>query len=232
MFTKILLILFIFLSGCQSVPRSNEKTNTEDSRDFAEGEVISVSDHSMLISYNNTLANVSLKNTDGSFNIGNIVKVSYDSIQEVYPLILTNPDIELKETGDNRIETIFNVICELYETDPALNHEINFISIDLSDFNFLNDSQKNALSYLIESKFDTTVYQLTMKELIEEGLAEELLIPEGILFTFKCKDSNSSTLNFSCIKYRSGLGAIFFDDCQAKLNNHKWDYQLGGFAIS
>ncbi len=232
MLIKILLVVVLFLSGCNSSISSSNDSESENKKESVEGEVISVSENSLLISYEQTLATVSLNDSDHSFSIGNIVKVNYEEIQETYPVTLTDPDIELKEIGDNRIEMIFNVICEIYEIDPGLNSEINFIALNLTEFDFLNESQKNALCYLVESKFKFTVQQATMEELIEQGLAEEMLIPEGILFTFKCDDFNSKELKFTCAKYRSGLGAIFFSESKAKLKNHIWNYELGGFSIS
>lgn len=232
MLKKIILVLFLFLSACQASVNANVPSDSEITKDFIEGEVVSVSENSLLIAYDNTLATVSLKDNTLSFSIGNIIKVSYDNIQETYPVTLTNPDIEQIEIGDNRLEMILKVIQELMETDPGLNSDINFIALDLTEFDFLNESQKNALCYLVESNFGYSVLFATMKDLIEQGLADPTYIPEGILITLKCEEMNASKLNFSCTKYRSGLGALFFSESKASLTNHSWTYELGGFAIS
>lgn len=136
-----------------------------------------------------------------------------------------------------------NVLEDLWETDAGLNHDIKYISIDLSEApGELTESEKAAISYLFAKAHDKRCLQLTFEELREQGYIEkdELYWEDGLLFTISDSMETEEqyfglrTLKFDAQKWRSGLGAYCFADCSATWPQMgTWtDYKVGAHAIS
>lgn len=233
---KIFAVLLLLLCGCQNAASlKGESVSSAKLSDTLEAEVISLKDDSILVATDQSLALIRIENDDADkYKVGNIVQIAYEEIQETFPLQFINAELSLIEQGDERVDMILEIIKTLYETDPGLNSEINFIALNFSQFDFLSERQKQALCYLAENELGLQTIQATLEELIDQGLAENVYIPEGILIQFSCDTENAknNTLTFNCMKYRSGIGAIFFSDSTATCKNGKWNYRLGYMSVS
>ena len=80
---------------------------------------------------------------------------------------------------------------------------------------------------------------LSYQELVDQSYVKDLTWKNGILFCIKNtgqqkKSANRQPLNFDASKWRSGDGAIFFNNCTASpAKDGIWtDYMVGDFSIS
>lgn len=121
------------------------------------------------------------------------------------------------------------VIDKLYNEDTALNSDIKYIAVDTSLIKNLSDEQRSILLKKVED-YGYIVLDMTFKELEEQGYIDDLYFKEGILFKLEdvSKSKNSITMDVS--KWRSGLGAIGYDDLVVKYQNGKWEVKKTGSA--
>lgn len=113
------------------------------------------------------------------------------------------------------------VIDRLYNEDMALNDGIKYIAVDTSLIKNLSDEQKSILLKEVED-YGHIVLNMSFEELEEEGYIEDLYFEEGILFKIEdiSMSNNSITMNVS--KWRSGLGAIGYNELTVKYTNGEW----------
>lgn len=135
------------------------------------------------------------------------------------------------------------VLEDLWEVDAGLNGDIEYISVDLTKApGELTEGEKSAISYIFAKAHDKQCLQLTFDELREQGYIEkdELYWEDGLLFSItddmKAEEQYNGlrVIKFDAKKWRSGLGAYFFNDCSASWSQMgTWtDYNVGGHAIS
>ena len=121
------------------------------------------------------------------------------------------------------------VIDKLYNEDIALNSDIKYIAIDTSLINNLSEEQKSSLLKDLE-KYGYTVLDMTFEELEKEGYIENLYFKEGILFKIEDKPVSGKSITMDVSKWRSGLGAIGYDDLKVEYKNGKWEVTKTGSA--
>lgn len=113
------------------------------------------------------------------------------------------------------------VIDKLYNEDKGLNSDIKYIAIDTSSIVNLNDDTKAKLLKQLES-YGFIVLDMTYSELEEQGYIEELYFKEGIFFKIEDESMKNNTIKMNVSKWRSGLGAIGYNDFIIKCNNGEW----------
>lgn len=133
-----------------------------------------------------------------------------------------------QETPDT-LGAYAEVIDKLYNEDMALNSDIKYIAIDTSLINNLSDEQKSSLLKDLE-KYGYTVLDMTFEELEEEGYIENLYFKEGILFKIEDEPMRGKSITMDVSKWRSGLGAIGYDDLKVEYKNGKWKITKTGSA--
>lgn len=121
------------------------------------------------------------------------------------------------------------VIDKLYNEDMALNSDIKYIAIDTSLINNLSDEQKSSLLKDL-GKYGYTALDMTFEELEEEGYIEDLYFKEGILFKIEDEPMSGNSITMDVSKWRSGLGAIGYDDLKVEYKNGKWEITKTGSA--
>lgn len=168
--------------------------------------------------------------------VGWVVEIGYSGeIMESYPGQLGQP-VYIKQTGAVRdtITLYRKVIDDLWQTDTALNTDIDYIAFDLQGAANLNEGEQAALGYLTGAAYGKEVLFGTWKELCEQGYIDKdnLYFENGVLFTISVLEENGDTFTFDAEKWRSGLGAYFFMDCTAKRTKTGWTYEVGAHAIS
>lgn len=121
------------------------------------------------------------------------------------------------------------VIDKLYNEDMALNHDIKYIAIDTSLINNLSEDQKSALLKDVE-KYGYIVLDMTFEELEEQGYIDDLYFKEGILFKIEDRPMSGNSILMDVSKWRSGLGAIGYDDLKVQFKSGNWKITKIGSA--
>ena len=133
---------------------------------------------------------------------------------------------------DDRCGLYLRVLEDLWETDPALNTDLEELALDLSGLTDLSESEKAALVWQFGNSHGLMPVTATWEELVEEGRIEGEALTwngKGCLFTL----AGSAEEGFSAEKWASGLGAYFFNDCTAqKAADGAWTYEVGSQAIA
>ena len=133
------------------------------------------------------------------------------------------------------------VLEDLWNADPGLNSEIQYISVDLTDApGNLTDGEKAAIAWIFSGKHGVQALTLNSEELKEQGYFTEIvytgtglpmssddnrpkayLWEDGVLFTIidnMGQDAVSYSLpviKFNAWKWRTPLGAYWFSNCSA-----------------
>ena len=111
----------------------------------------------------------------------------------------------------------------------ALNHDIKYIAIDTSLINNLSEDQKSALLKDVE-KYGYIVLDMTFEELEEQGYIDDLYFKEGILFKIEDRPMSGNSILMDVSKWRSGLGAIGYDDLKVQFKSGNWKITKIGSA--
>lgn len=92
--------------------------------------------------------------------------------------------------------------------DEALNHEMNYIAVDLSEMTQLTEDDK---TYIIEylQSFGTEIRDRTLEQLLEEeSPGQNNLTLKGVLLRIDKVEINEDSALIEGSKYRSGTGAV------------------------
>jgi hypothetical protein len=157
------------------------------------------------------------------------------AIMESYPGQLAGIEyIKIVRQNDDLVGFYQTVIDDLWQTDEGLNADIDYIALDLSQITNLSEEEKQALVYLTSGQYGLIGLTGTYDELVEQGYidGENLYFEKGVLFTFDIESISEDKMKFDVTKWRSGLGAYFFLDCEAKKTKEGWTYTVGNEAIS
>ncbi|WP_078548513.1 peptide ABC transporter substrate-binding protein [Litchfieldia alkalitelluris] len=98
----------------------------------------------------------------------------------------------------------------IMERDTGLNGGMDFIAIDMSNFDELDQRDRKQIVTFFEDTYKTEVMISTFEDLQEKGLYnEETSILDGILLRIEKVDFKfNNEIVFEGSKYRSGLGSI------------------------
>lgn len=137
------------------------------------------------------------------------MKFKHFTVLFIFSLILSacSNDVNPKE----HVGEIYSIALDsMMELDPGLNSNMEFIAIDMSNFNDLNEDDKDDILLFFKEKYEVDVMDATMEELKEKGLYNpETTALYGVLLEIQSVDFKSNhTIFFEGSKYRSGLGAI------------------------
>lgn len=133
------------------------------------------------------------------------------------------------------------VLEDLWNADAGLNHEIQYVSVDLTDApGGLTDGEKTAIAWIFGGKHGVEALTLSSQELQEQGYFTEIvstgtglpmsaadnrpkayLWEDGVLFTIADNMGQDAAtyslpvIKFNAWKWRTPLGAYWFSDCSA-----------------
>lgn len=98
----------------------------------------------------------------------------------------------------------------IMETDESLNNDMEFIAIDMSNFDEVDEKQKNSILDFFEEKYKVQVMDATFDELKEKGYYnQDTMVLDGVLLTVQKVYFNvKNNVFFNGSKYRSAKGAI------------------------
>ena len=161
---------------------------------------------------------------------------------------LNSPDGNAKAIRKDVCELYLEVLEDLWSVDSGLNSELSKIGIDLSELSHLTEAEKDTVMSEFASKHRLPYIVGTWEELCEQGLIdkEKLYWKDGLFFSIRTNEDAEWNLPatiegnpvpeltaFDAYKWRSGLGAYYFDRCTAQINaDGKWSYTVGQEAIS
>lgn len=140
------------------------------------------------------------------------------------------------ETEPDYAELYLQVFEDLWEVDSGLNDNIRYISVDLTEAPGELSSEKIAeITRAFAENHNIEGLTLTYEQLQEEGYLTDVgdgrhyQWDDGVLFTVTADGGK-----FDVQKWRSPLGAYFFEDCTVKWNRDGSvkSYTVGSEAIS
>ncbi len=146
---------------------------------------------------------------------GDTVEVTFDGeLRETYPAQITAQDVTLKETGNDDYGAWLAVLTALWEEDPGLNDGADYFGFDFTGLSTLSGQEAQILGSLFSQSLGKTAVFGTYEELAEQGYIDdgELYWEDGVLFTLEETRVTDGSIDFRCSKWRSGLGAIFYED--------------------
>ncbi|WP_338472869.1 peptide ABC transporter substrate-binding protein [Niallia sp. XMNu-256] len=137
------------------------------------------------------------------------MKLKYFTILMFVVLILpvcnngANPKEDLGEIYRIALNSIM-------EQDEALSHDMEYIAIDMSNFEKVVESDKKEILSYFKDKYKVDVMEATFEQLKEKGLYDpEKMALDGVLLRLeKVEFKSRNNIFFEGSKYRSGLGAI------------------------
>lgn len=137
------------------------------------------------------------------------MKFRYFSILFILLILLSacNNGLEPKE----HLGEIYTVALDsIMEQDEALSSDMEFIAIDMSNFEEVDESDKEEILSYFKEKYKVDVMEATFEQLKEKGLYNpDTMALNGVLLRIEkveFKFNNNIFLEGS--KYRSGLGAV------------------------
>jgi Ca-activated chloride channel family protein len=129
----------------------------------------------------------------------------------------------------NAVDAYKIVIDKLYNEDEGLNSDIKYLAIDTTTMVNLNDDAKVELLKALED-YGLIVLDMTFEELEKQGYIEDLYFKEGILFKIEDEPMKNNTIKMNVSKWRSGLGAIGYNNLVMKYKNGEWEITKIGEA--
>ena len=137
------------------------------------------------------------------------MKIRLISVLLIFTILLTACN-----TGENPKEhlgQIYSLALEsIMESDQALNSDMEFIAIDMSNFEGVNEEEKKAILNYFKDKYKVETMNATMEELEEKGYYNPgTLALDGVLLRIEKVDFKfNNNVLFEGSKFKSGKGAI------------------------
>jgi len=137
------------------------------------------------------------------------LKFRYFSILLIMLILLSacNTGLEPKE----HLGEIYTVALDsIMEQDEALSSEMEYIAIDMSNFEEVDEGSKEEILSYFKEKYKVDVMEATFEQLKEKGLYNpDTLSLDGVLLRIeKVEFKFNNNIFFEGSKYRSGLGAV------------------------
>ena len=216
-----LLMSFLFLNSCDNLattlPMTKDEFPISDStpESTGEGRVVSVSENGELL--------LALDSGAGSWAPG--MKV----------ILFSNGTLEEEPNSfDDLCALYLQVLEDLWETDPGLNENLTYLGMDLTKTS-LSESEQAAVSEEFAVRHNAKLIAGTYSDLVNAGYidGENLVWEDGCLFTITETEKTETKVSFNADKWRGGLAAYFFTDCEATRSDGSWkSYSVGAEAIS
>lgn len=136
------------------------------------------------------------------------MKIRLISILFIFTILLTacniggNPKEHLGEIYSLALESIMDY-------DQALNSDMAFIAIDMSNFDGVNEEEKQTILKKFKDKYKVEIMDATMDELEGDGYYNpDTLSLDGILLKIEKVDFKTNNVLFEVSKFKSAKGAI------------------------
>lgn len=173
----------------------------------------------------------------GALRPGMIVRVPGAPVREAWPARFETDTVEILEERAGRTDLFRRVILDMWEEDPGLNGGAERLGFDFSGA-CLTAGEQKGLAYLAarDLGFGMDYLSGTWEELCEQGYIdrEDLVWEDGVFFSISVTGvPGRSGFTFDAQKWRSGLGAIFYENCTARRGpDGAWEYAVGQLAVA
>lgn len=232
---------------------SNKVQLQEKGKAILNAKIVDINETSLLVAnvakdasssdiYQVNIENTHIKDADGSdagiadLKPGMLIDIAFDgTIMESFPMRLgTISSVSIKSKGEDIAGLYKKVIDDLYAVDPGLNYNISILAFDFTKVTNLTETEKAALIYLIGNSYKMEAFASTYDELCEQGYIDKdkMYFEKGLLITIEDTAISNKNFMFNASKWRSGLGAYFFNDCTAAESGDSWIYTIGAEMIS
>lgn len=149
---------------------------------------------------------------------GDTIEVIYNGlIMESYPAQIKADSIKLVK-HNYRLSGLLAVIDDIYQEDAGLNSDINQIVLDITELTDLSEKEKELLLTAVGYNYQVETRTGTYKELVEEGVLDELSsFEDGIIIKITKPEFDEDKIILTCgiSKWRSPLGAVGSDSVTA-----------------
>lgn len=168
---------------------------------------------------------------------GMTVKLDYSGpILESYPAQMSADYVFasslIPSTVNDKVGFYVKVIEDIWKEDTALQADTKYLGLDIDNGPVkLDKYEKEALSYILMSKYDKEILFTSIEQLEKEGKIKDLSWKDGVMIILKDKEGKESKdyRHFTLEKWRSGTGAIIFSSVHAYWDKEgkleKIDYQ-------
>ncbi|NIK76668.1 hypothetical protein FHS15_001793 [Paenibacillus castaneae] len=156
------------------------------------------------------------------------MKISLFAILLIPLLLLTSCSNNNEINSKEYLGEIYSIALDsIMEKDEALSSDMEFIAIDMSNFDELNEQELNEpnkvqiLSYF-EGKYKVEAMDASYENLIEKGLYNpDTMVLNGVLLRIEKVDFVSNDFMFEGSKYRAGDGSVTVKGI-VQYHNGKW----------
>ena len=131
-----------------------------------------------------------------------------------------NTGIEPKE----HLGEIYSVALDsIMKQDEALNSDMEYIAIDMSNSEEVDESDKKEILNYFKEEYKVEVMDATLEQLEEKGLYNpDMMCLDGVLLKIEKVDFKfNNKILFKGSKYRSGMGAIGVE-VKVHYKDNKW----------
>ena len=171
---------------------------------------------------------------------GALAVVGFDgSVEETLPARLGDlAGVSIRPDGfDDLCVRYLEVLEDLWEEDPALNHEAVRLGFDLTGTRLSPSEREAVILAFADAHGALPAVTGSLQELMDRGIidGEALYWPDGVHFTIReTETGREDAVRFEAQKWRSGLGAVGFSDCVSTRDGAgRWSaYTAGGSFVA
>ena len=170
---------------------------------------------------------------------GALVVVGFDgNVEETRPARLGDlAGVTVHPEGfDNLCVRYLEVLEDLWEEDPALNHAAVRLGFDLTGTRLSSSEQEAVALAFRDAHGDLPMEFGSLEELMDQGIIdrENLYWPDGVHFSIREEGAAEDAVTFEAVKWKSGLGAVYYSGCTSvRDGDGRWSaYQVGSLAVS
>ncbi|MFJ5771681.1 peptide ABC transporter substrate-binding protein [Psychrobacillus sp. NPDC093180] len=151
------------------------------------------------------------------------MKTNHFSILLVLALMLSACNIGI-EPRENLGEIYSVALDSIMEQDEALSSDMEYIAIDMSNFENSNENDKEEILSYFKEKYKVEVMAATLEQIKEKGLYNsDTMSLDGVLLRIEKFDIKfNKEIFFEGSKYRSGLGAVGVKG-KVHYKDNKWE---------
>ncbi|MFC4411588.1 hypothetical protein ACFOZY_14265 [Chungangia koreensis] len=152
------------------------------------------------------------------------MKFKHFSILFVLSLILSACNTNTTTEPQDRLGEIYSAALDsIMEMDEGLNGEMEYIAIDMSNFDGIDEQNKKVIFSYFEEKYNVEVMDTTLDQLKEKGLFHtDTMSLDGVLLRIdKLVVLSNNTVPFEGSKFRSALGGVGVEGI-VKYEENKW----------